>query len=237
MPDSKSQNSLEDSMKDFSLKLYESLSKEIRELERNFISLIVPFITALAVYGVGLKEYLTQSSEQNFIFFNVTTIAFLILIIIIWCVSNIFGYTHRSNQIILSKIEKMACLYDSKIIPKSWNLHEKLVRCEFTDPPEIYKLFKLFSFITGILGVFIYLTIVFEFHKEISLKLIFVLVIALLILIPITKCRWNYFRFEMAFYSKKLKELAIEIDEKLSCQKENNEKDINQKKDEQETNQ
>lgn len=143
----------------YTQKLYESLNREIRELERNFISLLVPLISALGVYGIGLKEYLQENCEQNLIFFTITTGAFILLLIIVWFASNIFAYTHRSNQVILSRIENMAGLYN-EILPPDWNLNEKLQQCKSIDPPEIYKFFKLVSFITGLLGIGVYCALV-----------------------------------------------------------------------------
>jgi len=137
--------------KEYANKLYNSLSGEIRRLESNFISLLVPLISALSVYGIGLKAYLEQPCEQNLIFFTITTVAFIILLITICFASNIFAYTHRSNQVILSRIEKNAGLYDGDngILPLGWNLDDNLKSCSSTDPPEIYKFFKVVSCIMG----------------------------------------------------------------------------------------
>jgi len=148
--------------KEYANKLYNSMSGEIRKLESNFISLLVPLISALSVYGIGLKAYLQQPCEQNLIFFTIATGAFILLLIIVWFASNIFAYTHRSNQVILSRIEKNAGLYDGDngILPKNWNLRETLRSCNSTDPPEIYKFFKLVSFITGLLGIGIYCVLI-----------------------------------------------------------------------------
>lgn len=138
--------------------LYEGLSREIRELERNYISLIVPLITALGIFGIGLKAYLDSSCAQNQIFFFITTMAALFICIIIWFSANIFGYTHRSNQIVLSRIEKECCLYSSKILPDNWDISKKLSNCEKIDPPEIYKLLKLSAAVLFVAFVLIFLT-------------------------------------------------------------------------------
>jgi len=63
--------------------------------------------------------------------------------------------------VILSRIEDRAGLYgDNGILPQGWNLRETLRRCNSTDPPEIYKFFKLVSFITGLLGIGIYCVLI-----------------------------------------------------------------------------
>jgi magnesium-transporting ATPase (P-type) len=201
---------------DYVNKLYNSLSREIRELERNFISLLVPVISALGVYGIGLKAYLQRPCEQNLIFFTITTGAFILLLIIVWFASNIFAYTHRSNQVILSRIEDRAGLYgDNGILPQGWNLNDILRRCNSTDPPEIYKFFKLVSFITGLLGIVIYCVLI---RIKISLIVeninfclgIVGLTLVLIIFVFAYKFRWCSWEkpFKCECYSKKLKDIA-----------------------------
>jgi len=213
--------------KEYVNKLYNTLNREIRELERNFISLLVPVISALGVYGIGLKAYLKQPCEQNLIFFTITTGAFILLLIIVWFASNIFAYTHRSNQVILSRIEDKAGLYgDNGILPQGWNLNDKLRRCNSTDPPEIYKFFKLVSFMIGVIGIVLYILIGI-YYEVIEIKIwtviVVVIILAVLALIfLILKFRWGGWKILKKLlkdksYSDKLKDIANNIGERL-CQ-------------------
>jgi glucan phosphoethanolaminetransferase (alkaline phosphatase superfamily) len=210
--------------KEYVNKLYNTLNREIRELERNFISLLVPVISALGVYGIGLKAYLKQPYEQNLIFFTITTGAFILLLIIVWFASNIFAYTHRSNQVILSRIEEKAGLYgDNGILPQGWNLNDKIRSCNSTDPPEIYKFFKLVSFITGLLGIGIYCVLIRMkislIVENINFCLAIVGVTLVLIFVFAYKFRWCSWKklSECKSYSDKLKDIANNIGERL-CQ-------------------
>ena len=210
--------------KEYVNKLYNTLNREIRELERNFISLLVPVISALGVYGIGLKAYLKQPCEQNLIFFTITTGAFILLLIIVWFASNIFAYTHRSNQVILSRIEEKAGLYgDNGILPQGWNLNDKIRSCNSTDPPEIYKFFKLVSFITGLLGIGIYCVLIRMkislIVENINFCLAIVGVTLVLIFVFAYKFRWCSWKklSECKSYSDKLKDIANNIGERL-CQ-------------------
>jgi glucan phosphoethanolaminetransferase (alkaline phosphatase superfamily) len=210
--------------KEYVNKLYNTLNREIRELERNFISILVPLISALGVYGIGLKAYLQQPCEQNLIFFTITTGAFILLLIIVWFASNIFAYTHRSNQVILSRIEDKAGLYgDNGILPQGWNLNDKIRSCNSTDPPEIYKFFKLVSFITGLLGIGIYCVLIRMkislIVENINFCLAIVGVTLVLIFVFAYKFRWCSWKklSECKSYSDKLKDIANNIGERL-CQ-------------------
>jgi uncharacterized protein YacL len=213
--------------KEYVNKLYNTLNREIRELERNFISLLVPVISALGVYGIGLKAYLKQPCEQNLIFFTITTGAFILLLIIVWFASNIFAYTHRSNQVILSRIEDKAGLYgDNGILPQGWNLNDKIRSCNSTDPPEIYKFFKLVSFMIGVIGIVLYILIGI-YYEVIEIKIwtviVVVIILAVLALIfLILKFRWGGWKILKKLlkdksYSDKLKDIANNIGERL-CQ-------------------
>jgi len=213
--------------KEYVNKLYNTLNREIRELERNFISLLVPVISALGVYGIGLKAYLKQPCEQNLIFFTITTGAFILLLIIVWFASNIFAYTHRSNQVILSRIENIAGLYGNNgILPQGWNLNDKLRRCNSTDPPEIYKFFKLVSFMIGVIGIVLYILIGI-YYEVIEIKIwtviVVVIILAVLALIfLILKFRWGGWKILKKLlkdksYSDKLKDIANNRVERL-CQ-------------------
>jgi len=224
--------------KEYVNKLYNTLNREIRELERNFISLLVPVISALGVYGIGLKAYLQQPYEQNLIFFTITTGAFILLLIIVWFASNIFAYTHRSNQVILSRIEDKAGLYGKKnkdkdkddkdniILPPDWNLNDKLKKCNSTDPPEIYKFFKLVSFMIGVIGIVLYILIGI-YYEVIEIKIWTVIVVVILLAVLaliflILKFRWGGWKILKKLlkdksYSDKLKDIANNIGERL-CQ-------------------
>lgn len=213
--------------KEYVNKLYNTLNREIRELERNFISLLVPVISALGVYGIGLKAYLKQPCEQNLIFFTITTGAFILLLIIVWFASNIFAYTHRSNQVILSRIEDKAGLYgDNGILPQGWNLNDKLRSCNSTDPPEIYKFFKLVSFMIGVIGIVLYILIGI-YYEVIEIKIWTVIVVVILLAVLaliflILKFRWGGWKILKKLlkdksYSDKLKDIANNIGERL-CQ-------------------
>jgi len=213
--------------KEYVNKLYNTLNREIRELERNFISLLVPVISALGVYGIGLKAYLKQPCEQNLIFFTITTGAFILLLIIVWFASNIFAYTHRSNQVILSRIEDKAGLYgDNGILPQGWNLNDKIRSCNSTDPPEIYKFFKLVSFMIGVIGIVLYILIGI-YYEVIEIKIWTVIVVVILLAVLaliflILKFRWGGWKILKKLlkdksYSDKLKDIANNIGERL-CQ-------------------
>jgi len=210
--------------KEYVNKLYNTLNREIRELERNFISLLVPVISALGVYGIGLKAYLQQPYEQNLIFFTITTGAFILLLIIVWFASNIFAYTHRSNQVILSRIENIAGLYgDNGILPKDWNLRETLRSCHSTDPPEIYKFFKLVSFMIGVIGIVLYILIGI-YYEVVEIKIwraigVVILLVGLALFFLNLKFRWCSWKklSECKSYSDKLKDIANNIGERL-CQ-------------------
>lgn len=155
--------------------LYGNLVKEIRELERNYISLLVPLISAIAIYGIGLKSYLESQCEQNFIFFTITTAATVFISIVIWFSANIFAYSHRVNQIIISKIESKCDLYNTKegILPPKWNLSARLSSCKDINPPDIYRLFKLSAMIIAIggIGIYIYLSSFFTKFEVISFQI------------------------------------------------------------------
>lgn len=201
--------------KEIITKLYESLSMEIREIERNYISLIVPFVGALGIFGIGLKVYLDLPNPQNHFFFLITTFGSIFICIIIWFSANIFGYTHRSNQIILSRIEKECCFYNNKkkILPEKWNLLEKLSKCENIDNPEIYKLFKLSVLVFSILCILIFLLCSFwlswrqlDNEMNILMNIFFLISIpAIIFAVFIYKFGW---KFQNNSYHEKLKQLA-----------------------------
>lgn len=190
--------------------LYEGLSREIRELERNYISLIVPLITALGIFGIGLKAYLNEPCSQNQIFFFITTIAALFICIIIWFSANIFAYTHRSNQIVLSRIEDKCCLYSSKILPDNWNLSKKLSNCEKIDSPEIYKLFKLSASLLFLAFISIFITCACCLNNIILEKTNILFIAGVVIILMI--CALFSYRFCWIFfkesYHQRLKDIA-----------------------------
>jgi len=51
--------------KEYANKLYNSLSGEIRKLESNFISLLVPLISALSVLGWNLDDNLKSCNSTD----------------------------------------------------------------------------------------------------------------------------------------------------------------------------
>lgn len=202
--------------------LYESLSKDLRNLEKNYISLLIPLISALGVFGYGLKEYLSCEGGGDITLFTATTFASLLILILIWFSSNYFGYTHRSIQIVLSRIEDECCLYNSGILPKNWNLFKRISECNKVDPPDIYKLFKLFVVFTSsiILIFYFFITELRIFKIGNSNWLMFSLILVMLITLIILNRNFRWSIILKSSYLEKLKNLYKLInEEEKSCEK------------------
>jgi hypothetical protein len=91
--------------------------------------------------------------------FTITTLIALFILIVIYFYGNIFAYTHRSNQILLSNIEQSCCFYE-KILPHNWTLKKRNDKYDPIDLPEIYKFIKFTPFVTGAEIVVIYFCII-----------------------------------------------------------------------------
>jgi len=126
----------------------------------------------------------------------------------------IFGYTHRSNQIILSKIEKtFGVIGNGEVVPEKWNsCNDK----KSFDLPEIYKFVQVVSIGLIVLCILSFLCIVMYSHSHISVDANMLLPISLVMLIPIgifwralqVKFQWN--GCDMA-YETKLRELCDDM--------------------------
>ncbi|GAB6183796.1 hypothetical protein [Thermodesulfovibrio hydrogeniphilus] len=61
---------LSDEQKDFLKQYHSDLVKDLHESQRNFIQLVIPIVSAMAVYGYGLDKILPDSpsaaSEKKF---------------------------------------------------------------------------------------------------------------------------------------------------------------------------
>lgn len=191
-------------------KLYESLLKEIREIEKNFLSLSIPLITSIGLYGFGFREFIYQPKFETAIVFSLTTFASVLICFIICFGATIFAYTHRSNQLVLSTLEKKYKELQ-EVIPKNWDLRDKFKKCGGIDPPEIYKFFRILSMAVSICSIIVYFITLLSHspactekspNKEIYtiLPLITILVIFLILLILICKFSWST-------YEQKLKRL------------------------------
>lgn len=205
--------------------LYESLSSEIRRIETNFITLMVPLITSLVVYGHGVKEYLSGNPKYAFTILLLATTVGILLCIVTWFMSNIFSYTHRSNQIILSNIEDKYCLYtpyedgvckncdkkknSRRILPKNWNYLEKKSICKF-EPPEIYLFFKWISVVVGV-GIALLSLLLFISNWEGIGKSEIIGILFIYVLVSITIILLN-FRFCWSQYKTKLQELIKNLE-------------------------
>ncbi len=150
---------------------HNTYAQDFQKIEQNYIELIVAVISALSIYGYGLKEFLfyIQSSKVNpkeyaFILFTITTFGTNILLLIVYFVSNIKAYQARQLQIIVFQIEKALGVVrhtskniivinpDEKVIPNCWNVCQK----EYITPPEIYQFFKFVSAFLLAMGDIIY---------------------------------------------------------------------------------
>lgn len=195
------------------IKLYESLLKETREIEKNFLSLIVPLISSIGIFGYSLKEFLYNPLPKTAIIFTLATFASLLLCQIVFLSTNIFAYTYRSNQLVISNIEDRYKELQ-ELLPNSWNLKAKLSECKGTDPPEIYKLFRILSIITFIFLTLVYFLILllnrYLGFLEISLRDIYTFRLTLAICFDfiLVFIILNY-KFTWSFYEIKLKRLQL----------------------------
>ena len=139
-------------------KFYDTLQKELRKIEQNFLILTVQLIVSLGVYWYGIDLYYKHKYSAILVIASVLAI---FVLIVMWFSSNIFAYTYRSNQIVLSKIERKFLLC-GEIVPENWcriknqennNQENNKDKSKFIDTPEIYKFFKLAAFCTGLLIV------------------------------------------------------------------------------------
>lgn len=181
--------------------IYEKLSSEIRTLERNYLTLIAAMISSLGIFYYGLKDFFKQiqlgHKIEGVILFTISSITSILISCIIVFISNIFGYLHRCNQLILSKIEEKYYLYDIKILPQKWNLYKKLIReNQSIDLPETYKLFKRIGLLLIEVELVYYFFMIFLIYKyqiidqsiqqfkkqlnDISLEIIIILVFILI---------------------------------------------------------
>lgn len=115
-----------DKKKDFLISLHKALVTDLHEAQRNFISLIVAVIAGMGVFGVGMKAFLDSPCIQNAIYFTVTTAGALLLLLMVVFLANIAGYSYRSYQIILGRIEDNFGVA-KEIIPDNWYLCNKKI--------------------------------------------------------------------------------------------------------------
>lgn len=223
----KQDNKQDDKQKDFLISFHKSIVTDLHEAQRNFISLIVTVIGSMGVFGFGLKAFLDTPCSQNTIYFIVATIAAVILLLIVYFVANISGYTYRKYQIILCKgIEKKMKdkkILEEGIIPNSWDVCNN--NKEYIDPPEIFKFFKLLAgfMIVEILLICGYVLFFFKVTEYCTTetKLLFFAVAIVFVLLLIgclcARFRWNCLPFPWVenSYANKLKE---------SCKKSEDEK-------------
>lgn len=212
------QCSKKDELNDIVKIIYEKLFSEIRELERNYISLIVGLIAGIGIYITGFQKFsslqLSCYKLEAFFLLGFCFVSSIFISISVFCVSNIFGYTHRINQLILSKIEENNCLYSSKILPESWNLYNRLKNkkaCSCIDPPEIYKFFRWLSLIEiGFKSLHFIFFILFKYQCEtISVEKTLFLIIVVVLLI-LTLCKLIY-EFLWSKYKRKIEFLLQEL--------------------------
>ncbi|MEM3846554.1 MAG: hypothetical protein QXU98_12740, partial [Candidatus Parvarchaeota archaeon] len=77
---------------------YDTLSKEIRTIESNFLTLMAALVASLGVYWIGISTYF----KKNYVNHNgaeiliIATSLALFILVVIWFLSNVFAYTHRS---------------------------------------------------------------------------------------------------------------------------------------------
>ena len=186
------QNSKNDNSKErILIELHKTYAQDFQKIEQNYIELIVAVISAISIYGYGVKEFLYkvgECSEQAFILFTITTFGTNILLLIVYFVSNIKGYQARQLQIIVSQIENALGIvrynaFDSKnkVIPKKWDpceeevkdknkklIHKTYKRKEYISPPDIYQFFKFVSFCLLVGGDLIYWVLLC--HYQFGLK-------------------------------------------------------------------
>jgi len=194
------------------MQMHASLSPEIRGVEQNFTQFLIPFISGIALFGIGLKEYLDNPSYKSIVYFAVATIGSELLLLAIYYVSTVMAYTHRSIQIVLAKIESELVLYPP--IPTNWD------PCRSTSsdnikPPEIYALYRMLSVMT-IGGIYLIYVLVLCMTSpchchcsgiSIALSSIIVttVVIAVAALILWCRFRWGY---PSNAYKNKLKSIC-----------------------------
>lgn len=167
---------------DFLREYHKGLAEEVRKLESNYFQILTPIIAALGVYGYGLKSFF-DCECPSLILFLAATIATVILLFVVYITANILGYTHRSNQIILWRIEKNvfniteevgSATPDYRIVPSSWNpckkketMPKSVDNKKAIDPPDIYRFFKWLSLCASI-GVTISTLMILWFNYSFS---------------------------------------------------------------------
>lgn len=194
--------------KDILIQLYSTMQKELRQLESHFIQLAIPLLTSLVVYGYAVKEFYSKSDDVNyFLILSLGYIASALICIFIYFVSNVFAYTYRQNQVVLSKIEDFCCLYSQDLLPPNFNLIDR-VSC--IDPPELYKLFSYSSVILLILISLHFISIYFSYcdKLEIQISLIFSNILKYIVIIFILIAAIELFlKMVWKIYKKKLEKL------------------------------
>ncbi|WP_028845454.1 hypothetical protein [Thermodesulfovibrio thiophilus] len=199
---------------EFAKTLYGTLAQSVRELEKNFLTLIVQLIASLGVYGAGLVYYVEHvkvNSCYSVLILIAATIVAIFILIILRLSCNIFAYTSRSNQIVMAKIENKVGICGN-IVPTKW-----CQAINIDDPPEIYKFFKLISSIAILLiiGIDLLIIIIDFLIIGIDLKIfndliktpniIFIIFIMFIIFIFILTCVFEKFAWNS--YKDKLRKL------------------------------
>lgn len=212
-------------LQDFLNDFHTALIEDIHSSQRNFIQLVVAVISSMAIYGYGLKVFFEEPmSLQKVIFFTLTTIASIILLLIVYYGANILGYSCRASQIGLSRIEKKFCIIgNGKIIPENWDLSARLKKCDPAELPEIFLFFRLLSRLTMIILVIGYLAGIIwciypEDNQSLFLTIIVNIVIFVIFVIFVRETFSTRFEFgdeikqDKKTYAQKLKECAQKLE-------------------------
>lgn len=179
--------------------LYDSLQKSLRELEKNFITLLVQYISSLGVYVVG-AYYFLNNFKKDFdtsvvILIGASFAAYLILAILRYS-CNVFAYTYRAHQIVLSVIENRFNIC-GRYIPQKWC---KLSHCQDNQKnnnrtrqennnllkrPDIYALFYRFATYVILITVLSDLFLIYFSYPYITYKSIIIFFIVFFVIIII----------------------------------------------------
>jgi cell shape-determining protein MreC len=169
----------------------------------------VQLIVSLGVYWYGIDLYYKYKCPAILVIASVLAI---FVLIVIWFSSNIFAYTYRSNQIVLSKIERKFLLC-GEIVPGNWckiknpensNSEKNKDKSELIDSPEIYKFFKLAAFCTGLLIVVLDLCLI-KFAEIWQC----IIICPLLVIIVFFALSFCWFRWGNNFLEKLLNKLKL----------------------------
>lgn len=198
---------------EFAKILYDSLQKALRELEKNFITLLAMFFSALGIYVFGFKYYIEHSAvdiEKSCIILIGATIATCIILVLLLWSCNIFAYTYRTHQIVLSLIEtkfNICGIY----VPKKWcNLNDSESK-NLLERPDIYSLFHTFAaLLIFLILVSDVLLLCYSILKANFINLIYIIYIIYILFIIIIIIRVINELFTWPTYQGKIKKLLSE---------------------------